>query len=149
MRRGGRLAHAKGHALRLLEHAARTGDDAALLCFGGGRVQLVLPPARTQAQARSARHARVHALGGGGGTPLAQALAQADHLMRHAAQRQAAAECWLWLLTDGRTLEQPLPPRAARHIVIVDFDDPARPLGRCAAWAARWGAEHRPGTPPP
>jgi len=27
--------------------------------------------------------------------------------------------------------------------VIVDFDDASKPLGRCAAWAARWGAEHR------
>lgn len=138
MRRGGRLALAKGHAARLIEHAAAAGDDTALLCFGGGGVELVLPPGR----ACLAGSARVQRVGGGGGTPLAQALAQAGRLLR-AGTRRNAGECWLWLLTDGRTLEQPVAPKAA-HIVIIDFDDPTRPLGRCAAWAALWGADHRP-----
>jgi magnesium chelatase subunit ChlD-like protein len=85
----------------------------------------------------------VRPVGGGGGTPLNEALAQAGRVLRTAARRHDAAVPWLWLLTDGRTLEQPAPPKAARHIVIVDFDDPSRAIGRCAAWAARWGAEHR------
>lgn len=139
MRRHGRLALAKGHAAWLIEQAARTGDDVALLCFGGQGVELRLPPGR----ARAAGSMQVRLLGGGGGTPLAQALVQADRLLMRAARRHGPAETWLWLLTDGRTLEQPAAPLAAEHLVIVDFDDPARPLGRCAAWAARWGAQHR------
>jgi magnesium chelatase subunit ChlD-like protein len=142
MRRGGRLALAKGHATRLIEHAAAAGDHTALLCFGGG-VELLLPPGR----ARLAGSARVQRVGGGGGTPLARALAEAGRLLR-AGTRRHGGECWLWLLTDGRTLEQPTAPRAATHTVIIDFDDPARPLGRCAAWAAQWGADHRPAAPP-
>jgi magnesium chelatase subunit ChlD-like protein len=142
MRRGGRLALAKGHAARLIEHAAAAGDHTALLCFGGG-VELLLPPGR----ARLAGSARVQRVGGGGGTPLARALAEAGRLLR-AGTRRHGGECWLWLLTDGRTLEQPMAPRAATHTVIIDFDDPARPLGRCAAWAALWGADHRPAAPP-
>jgi magnesium chelatase subunit ChlD-like protein len=138
MRQRGRLALAKGHAMLLIEEAARAGDDAGLLCFGGQGVDLLLPPGR----ARSAGSARVARVGGGGGTPLAEGLAQADHLLRRALRRNATTESWLWLLTDGRTLEQPAPPAVASHIVIVDFDDPARAIGRCASWAARWGAEH-------
>jgi magnesium chelatase subunit ChlD-like protein len=140
MRQGGRLAWAKGYAARLIELAARAGDEVALIGFGGQGVQLLLPPG----PARAAGTARVRPLGGGGGTPLAAGLAEAERLLRTARrQRGAGAASCLWLLTDGRTLEQPAAPVAATHIVVVDFDDPLRPLGRCAAWAQRWQAEHR------
>lgn len=153
MRQQGRLALAKGHVALLLEQAARQGDDVALLSFGGRGVELLLPPGRARASARQ----RVRPLGGGGGTPLAEALAQADRLLQRAVRAAPGAtggrslECWLWLLSDGRTLDQPQAPRAAQRLVIVDFDDPHKPLGRCAAWAARWGAVHRrpAGAPPP
>ena len=142
MQRGGRLAKAKGYAARLIEQAARAGDHVALLGFGGKGVQLFLPPG----PARAAGTARVRPLGGGGGTPLAACLAEANRLLRNAQRRGGAADsadACLWLLTDGRTLEQPTAPAAAGHIVVVDFDDPLRPIGRCAAWAERWRAEHR------
>lgn len=140
MRQGGRLAWAKGYAARLIEQAARTGDEVALLSFGGQGVELLLPPG----PARTAGAARVRPLGGGGGTPLAACLAEAERLLRAAARRRGAgALSCLWLLTDGRTLEQPAAPVAPTQVVVVDFDDRLRPVGRCAAWAARWQAEHR------
>ena len=138
MRQGGRLALAKGYAARLIELAARAGDDVALLSFGGAGVELLVPPG----PARAAGAARVRQCGGGGGTPLAQALAMAERLLAGPSAR-GRREATLWLLTDGRTLEQPEPPSIAGHIVIIDFDHPGRPIGRCAAWAQRWPAEHR------
>lgn len=147
MRQGGRLAWAKGYAARLIEQAAHLGDEVALLCFGGQGVELLLPPG----PARTAGAIRVRPLGGGGGTPLSACLAEAQRLLRTAARRRGAGtpSC-LWLLTDGRTLEQPATPAEAAHTVVVDFDDPLRPVGRCAAWAALWGAEHRrPGAAEP
>lgn len=141
MRQGGRLALAKGHAARLIEQAARAGDHVGLLYFGGGGVELVLPPG----PARAAGAARVRQCGGGGGTPLRQALAVANTLLEQA-RRRSNGPAWLWLLTDGRTLEQPATPKGAEHAVVMDFDDhsPAsRAQGRCAAWAACWGAEYR------
>ena len=144
MRQGGRLALAKGHAARLIEQAARAGDDVGLLSFGGGGVELLVPPG----PARAAGAARVRQCGGGGGTPLAQALAMATQLLTQASRRGVQGQgggggtTCLWLLTDGRTLERPAAPQGATHTVIVDFDDPVRAIGRCAAWAAQWGAEH-------
>lgn len=138
---GSRLALAKGYAARLIEQAARAGDHVGLLCFGGSGVQLVLPPG----PARAAGAARVRQCGGGGGTPLRQALAVANTLLAQA-RRRGSGPAWLWLLTDGRTLEQPAAPKGVEHAVVLDFDDrsPAsRASGRCAAWAARWGAEYR------
>lgn len=139
MRRGGRLALAKGHALLLIDQAARAGEEVGMLSFGGRGVDLLVPPRR----AGNAAAARVSALGGGGGTPLTEALTQAERLLHRVLRRAGGVEAWLWLLTDGRSLEQPDAPAAARRIVIVDFDDPACSIGRCASWAARWGAEHR------
>jgi magnesium chelatase subunit ChlD-like protein len=140
MRQGGRLALAKGHAAWLIARAARAGDDAALLSFGGESARLLLRPG----PARAALGVQVRTLGGGGGTPLIRALARADEVLRSAARRHGVCETWLWLLTDGRSLEQPAAPQGAQHIVVIDFDEPSRGLGRCAEWAARWGAEHRP-----
>ncbi len=139
MRQRGRLALAKGHAVFMIGEAARLGDDVALLSFGGQGVELLLPPGR----ARAAGSQRLRHLGGGGGTPLAEALAHADRLLLRTLRKSGPTDCWLWLLTDGRTLEPPPAPLAAQHVVIVDFDDPHKNLGRCAAWATRWGAEHR------
>lgn len=138
MRQRGRLALAKGHAARMIEEAARQGDDVALLRFGGQGVELILPPGR----ARASGSQRLRPVGGGGGTPLAQALLQADRLLQRNLRQHGPTESWLWLLTDGRTLEQPQAPLAAQHLVIVDFDDPNKNVGRCAAWAIRWGADH-------
>jgi magnesium chelatase subunit ChlD-like protein len=133
MRQGGRLALAKGFAARLIEEVSRAGDDIALLIFGGRGVELLIPPG----PARSSAIMRVRQCGGGGGTPLAQALAVTQGLL---IKSQSAA---VWLLTDGRTLEQPPAVQGAAHTIIVDFDDPKRGLGRCAALAKRWGAEYR------
>lgn len=143
MRRRGRLALAKGHAAALIDRAARAGDRVALLCFGGQGVELRLPPGPARASGRE----KVRPLGGGGGTPVTHALAEADRLLRRVERREGPIDAWLWLLTDGRTLERPAAPTAAHHVVVVDFDDPARALGRCADWARCWGAEHHPVRP--
>lgn len=140
MRQAGRLARAKGYAAYLIERAARAGDDVALLCFGGQGVELLLPPG----PARTAGSVRVRPVGGGGGTPMTACLNEAERLLSAAQKRNGlSGVTHLWLLTDGRTLEQPEAIPSAHHIVVVDFDDPLRPIGHCAAWAKRWQAEHR------
>ncbi len=145
MHQGGRLARAKGYAAQVLEQAARAGDHVALLCFGGQGVEVLVPPG----PARRAAAVRVQQRGGGGGTPLAQAMVAADNLMaqhrRVRGTRASTASTVLWLLTDGRTLEQPRVSQGADQLVLVDFDDARVRVGRCADWAARWGAEYREG----
>lgn len=145
MRQGGRLARAKGYAAQILDEAARAGDQVALMCFGGQGVEVLVPPG----PARRAAAVRVQQLGGGGGTPLAQAMVAADNLIaQHHRERSklwgaSMASTVLWLLTDGRTLEEPKAPRGANQLVVVDFDQEVRAVGRCANWAKRWGAEYR------
>ncbi len=139
MRQSGRLGLAKAYAARLLADAARAGDRAGIMYFGGQGVQVLKAPA----PARRSAIARVQTLGGGGGTPVATCLQQAQQLLHGYRLRHGAGPRTLWLLTDGRSTEQPAAPAAAERIVIVNFDDPLRPLGRCAEWAESWGAELR------
>jgi len=136
MRRGGALEQAKGLAAALITQAKRQGDDVALLGFGGQGVQLLLPPQT----ARLAAVAHIRPLGGGGGTPLADCMQQAQRLLLTRQRQQLGAQSALWLLTDGRSLQPPERPRLATQAVIVDFDDPLRPVGRCAHWAQSWQA---------
>lgn len=142
MRSRGRLSWAKGYAASLIQEAARQGDDVALLCFGGQGVELLLPPG----PARTAGVVRVRPLGGGGGTPLSACVSEADRLLQtvRRGQRPFAKACF-WLLTDGRTLDDPLAPKLADRVIVVDFDDPRLPIGQCASWAKGWGAEYRLG----
>ena len=142
MRSRGRLAWAKGYAASLIQAAARQGDHVALLCFGGRGVELLLPPG----PARTAGAVRVRPLGGGGGTPLSVCVSEADRLLQNIrrSQKPFTRACF-WLLTDGRTLDNPPAPAVADQVIVVDFDDPRLPLGRCASWAKRWRAEYRLG----
>jgi magnesium chelatase subunit ChlD-like protein len=140
MQRHGALARAKGWALQLIEHAARGGDAVAVLGFGGQGVQVLLAPQ----PARRAAGARLRQLGGGGGTPLAQALRQAEAWARGGGLRQRACAVNLWLLTDGRCPEVPHQrPAGLQALHIVDFDDPLAPRGQAWAWARRWQAQWR------
>lgn len=143
MRSRGGLAWAKGYAASLVQAAARQGDDVALLCFGGQGVELLLPPG----PARTAGAVRVRPLGGGGGTPLAACVSEANRLLHHARHGpKLYARSSFWLLTDGRTLDDPPAPKAADQVVVVDFDDPRLSIGRCASWAKRWRADYRLGS---
>lgn len=143
MQRQGRLARAKGCADRLIAQAARRGDAAGVLCFGGAAPSWLQRPG----PARRALALRVRTLGGGGGTPLADALGDADAALRQYRRRQASRgplETWLWLLTDGRSLHAPPRPLAADHLVLVDHDDALAPAGQCRQWAALWQAAWMP-----
>ena len=130
MRAGGQLAQAKGVLLALMDEAYRRRDAVALLCFAGDTVELRVPPQRAAAW----NDAWVAPIGGGGGTPLALAVRQADVLLA----RQTGRLRWLWLLSDGRSTEAPPRPVSAERLVVVDFEAGRGALRRAALLAERW-----------
>jgi magnesium chelatase subunit ChlD-like protein len=136
MQRQGRLALAKGCAERLLAQAVRQGDEAGVLAFGGRAAVWLQAPGR----ARRAMAVRLRTLGSGGGTPLAQALQEAETTLQRRRRQGAPVEAWLWLLTDGRALHTPPRPRGIDQLVLVDHDDPLAPAGRGPQWARLWQA---------
>lgn len=129
-----RLSRAKGVLAELLAQAYRWRDGIAIVSFAGSASTVRVPPGR----ARPVSDAWLAPIGGGGGTPLAHALMQANTLL--AAHRSGMR--WLWLLTDGRTRESPPRPAHADVLRVIDFDDARVPLGRCAVLAQSWGAQH-------
>lgn len=91
-----RLAEAKGAVELLLADAYVTRAEVALIAFRGARAELLLSPTRSLTRARRA----LAGLPGGGGTPLAAALALGDTLARR--ERAAGKAVRLVVLTDGR-----------------------------------------------
>ncbi|WP_311223606.1 MULTISPECIES: VWA domain-containing protein [unclassified Acidovorax] len=138
MATSGALARAKGVLLALMAEAYRQRDDVALVCFAGARVELRLPPQKAGAW----NDDWVTPIGGGGGTPLARGVDRAAQVLSRAIGPGRHGQGWLWLLTDGRTREQPPRPAAAHTACIVDFESGRVALHRAAALAAQWQARY-------
>lgn len=115
------LAYAKGVVLALARASYQQRQPLAVLTFGNDAVQTALHPQRAPRQLRAC----LAAIHGGGGTPMARALTQADHLMRR--HRHRYTECLLYLLTDGRLPSSPEtianhPALARGPVVIIDIE---------------------------
>ena len=90
-----RLAEAKGAVELMLAESYVRRDQVALIAFRGQNAETLLPPTRSLTRAKRS----LAALPGGGGTPLASAIASAD-VMAHTATRQGRSVTIVFL-TDG------------------------------------------------
>jgi magnesium chelatase subunit ChlD-like protein len=133
---GQRLALAKGLLIALFDRASAARAEAALICFGGAGADVRFGPAVP----RWWNERWLTPVGGGGGTPLASGVGRAAQLLERRARVKPAQQRWLWILTDGRTRDQPARPLAADEVVFVDFERDSIRLGRCEALAQAWGA---------
>ena len=91
-----RLGEAKGAVEMLLADAYASRDHVALVAFRGQSAELLLPPTRSLVQTKR----RLASLPGGGGTPLAAGLQEANKVIQQARGRGMSPT--LVLLTDGR-----------------------------------------------
>jgi magnesium chelatase subunit D len=91
-----RLAEAKGAVELLLAESYVRRDQIALIAFRGATADVLLPPTRALARAKRS----LAALPGGGGTPIATALEQAQRLAEGV--RRRGPDVRIVLLTDGR-----------------------------------------------
>ncbi len=133
---GAALALAKGLLIALFDRASAARAEAALICFGGAGADVRFGPAVP----RWWNERWLRPVGGGGGTPLASGIRRAAQLLEQSARVKPAQQRWLWILTDGRTRDEPARPLDADKVVFVDFERAAVRLGRCAALAEAWGA---------
>lgn len=90
-----RLAEAKGAVELMLAESYVRRDQVALIAFRGQEAETLLPPTRSLTRAKRS----LAALPGGGGTPLASAIASAE-VMAHSASRQGRSVTIVFL-TDG------------------------------------------------
>ncbi|KXU87180.1 magnesium chelatase [Paraburkholderia monticola] len=133
---GQRLALAKGLLVNLFDRASAMRAQAALICFGGAGADLRFGPAVP----RWWNERWLAPVGAGGGSPLASGVHSAARLLERSARRRPAQQRWLWILTDGRTRDEPARPADADEVVFVDFERGAIRLGRCELLADAWGA---------
>jgi magnesium chelatase subunit ChlD-like protein len=133
---GQRLALAKGLLIALFDRASAARDEAVLICFAGAGADVRFGPAVP----RWWNERWLRPVGGGGGTPLGAGIGRAAQLLERSARLRPAQQRWLWVLTDGRTRDEPARPFAADEVVFVDFEREAIRLGRCATLAQAWGA---------
>jgi magnesium chelatase subunit ChlD-like protein len=132
------LSLAKGLLLGWTQWLYRQRAELAVIGFGGGGARVLQPPRRAVAF----NDDWIGGIGGGGGTPVADALKLAQRLMAQSRRRTPGRQQGLWLLTDGRFNALPPRPRHADFCVVVDFERDAVALGRAARIAGLWQAEH-------
>jgi magnesium chelatase subunit ChlD-like protein len=133
---GQRLALAKGLLVALFDRARAARAEVALICFGGADADVRFGPAVP----RWWNERWLRPVGGGGGTPLTSGVRRAAQLLERSARIKPAQQRRLWILTDGRTRDEPARPRDADDVVFVDFERETVRLGRCEALADAWGA---------
>jgi magnesium chelatase subunit D len=121
-----RLAEAKGAVEMMLAECYIRRDTVAVVAFRNSTAELVLPPTRSLVRAKRC----LAGLPGGGGTPLAAALASVAALARQARRRGETPT--VVILTDGRAnvARSGAAGRAAAH---ADALAAARALRPCDA----------------
>jgi len=137
MLRGEKLALAKGCLLALTESFYRRREHLAVIGFSGNEARLLQAPAKATAFNAD----WIRPLRGGGGTPLASAMALAERLLQRARSASSGQLLSVWLLTDGRFAALPARPRLADSCQIVDFETEAIALQRCRRLAQDWDAQ--------
>lgn len=139
MLRSQQLARAKGYLQALADQAYRQRDRLCVLGFSGDSAYVIQAGAKAQAW----NEGWIRPIGGGGGSPLASAIALLERLLQRA-RRQGPVHACVWLLTDGRFAQLPERPRCAEQITVVGFDRVGLPLQLSQRLAARWQADWMP-----
>lgn len=149
-----RLAEAKGAVRLLLAECYIRRDEVALMAFRKAQAELVLPPTRSLVAAERA----LAALPGGGGTPLATAIAAAAALAESVCRKGRTPA--LVFMTDGRAnidrdgqpgrikaqadaMQAALSLRAAGLRALL-IDTSPQPQPQAAALAQEMGARYVP-----
>lgn len=130
------LARAKGMLLACFDRAAAERAEVALICFGGASADLRFGPAVP----RWWNERWVAPIGGAGGTPFELGIATATQLLARTRRRKPYQQRVLWVMTDGRCLDEPAKPDLANRIIFVDCEHQTPKLGRCIELASEWGA---------
>lgn len=136
---GSRLfGRAKGVVLQLAKQVYLAREQLAILGFGNDRVEQVLP------RGRAPKHlnALLDALPGGGGTPIRQALQEAESRLQRWQRQHPGLAVQTYLLTDGRTRQSVSDLKLSGDCLVIDMEQSAVKRGKAKAIAQQLGARY-------
>lgn len=142
MRTGKQLALAQGALQHLHQRAYQQRAHIALITYAGDTALVRVHPTAARPFNAAQMHNWLPALQAGGATPLRAGIATAAALLAQQRQREPNRQCWLWLLSDGRSNELPERPLHADVVQIIDCEQQRIALNRCRALAERWHADY-------
>jgi magnesium chelatase subunit ChlD-like protein len=137
------LAKAKGLLMQLIHRAYQQRAEVAIIGFAATGANVHLPA--TLARPLTSRYLEkwLQPLRAAGGTPFAQGVTAASGLLTRASRARPAQTRYLWLLSDGRSSENPARPASVDVAVVVDCEQRRVRLNRCLEIARRWDAHYQ------
>ncbi len=138
-RRHGALGQAKGLLAELFAHAYRARARIALLDAHGAHAQW-----HWQGQkASAALQDWLNELGAGGGSPLIDALRQAQQWLQRRQRAKPGERQRLLVITDGRLREWPALAASGCPTLVVDIESAPIRIGKARQLADQLGADYR------
>lgn len=132
------LGQAKGWVDNLTRQAYNAREQMAVFGFGNDAVT----PLLARQRAPKSLKATLNRVGGGGGTPLRQAIAQAGRLIRQWQRREPGLHIRTYLITDGRTRESIADLPTLGDCVVMDTERSFVKRGQTARLAQQLGAQY-------
>ncbi len=136
----GLLAHAKAIVLQIAQQAYLKRQQLAILGFGNNQVELLFQKKKAP---KDLQH-WLQQIPAGGGTPLRQALEQAQSYLKQQLQRQPGLLSKSYLLTDGRSTCSLSDLSLPGESLLIDTEQAGVKRGRGTELAQQLGAQYLP-----
>jgi len=132
------FSNAKAAVIEIAHPAYLQREQLAILGFGNSKVENLLPRVRAPKELRD----WLDNLPAGGGTPMIEALQQAQSYLEQLQRKSSQLLIRTYILTDGRSNAQLHGIALPGETVWIDTEDAAVKRGRGKQFAAQLGAEY-------
>ncbi len=133
------FARAKGLVQQLAAKAYSAREQLAILGFGNDRVDSILPKRRAPSDMLD----QLEKLGGGGGTPIRDAMQAAVRAIVQWQRREPGLQVRTYLITDGRTRQSLDDIGPVKDCVVIDIEQSPVRRGRARSLAEQLGATYQ------
>lgn len=132
------FANAKAAVIEIARPAYLQREQLAIFGFGNNKVENLLPKVRAPKELRD----WLDTLPAGGGTPMREALMQAQDYLQQLQRKTAQLEIRTYILTDGRSTAQLSDIELPGDTVWIDTEQSAVKRGRGRQFAEQLGAHY-------